>query len=334
MAGEIVELLREHELAPAFRKALKRAGSAVIAVPFWGKGAVKLLGLDAGHVVRVICNLDHPGCNPFVIEELRKHKVRVRTHRRLHAKLYATDAAAIVGSSNASTNGLTVEGKEAQGWVELNVASGEAGFVAGVLAEFECLWDSDETVQVRAVDIKRAKARRAKLPPFGALFEDDLGLFEAVRKMPAAFADVYLAVYDDDLSKNAKGALSGFQKNATGLPDSGFDTASIKNAWGYQLDRMPEPAWLIDVSCKGQAPKYVGTARSLGIRIAVNDGDGDPENELVPALRGPIVVGGQSFRPDKAERALLERYAMALLKRSGGVPLPITKVVAFIDKRS
>lgn len=334
MAGDIVELLREHELAPTFRAALKRAGSAVIAVPFWGKGAVTLLGLDAGHAVRVICNLDHPGCNPLVIEELRKQKVRVRTHRRLHAKLYATDATAIVGSSNASTNGLTVEGKEAEGWVELNVASGDPGFVASVLAEFESLWDSEETVQVRAVDIKRAKARRAKLPPFETLFEDELGLFEAVRKTPAAFADVYLAVYDDDLSKNAKGALGAFRKNATGLPDSGFDAASIKNAWGYQFDSMPEPAWLIDVSCKGKVPKYVGTARSLGIAIAVNGGDGDPENDLVPALRSSIVAGGHSFRPDKAERALLERHAKALLKRSGGAPLPIVKAVAFIDKRS
>ncbi len=334
MAGDIVELLREHELAPAFRKALKRAGSGVIAVPFWGKGAVKLLGLDAGHAIRVICNLDHPGCNPFVIEELCRQKVRVRTHRRLHAKLYATDAAAIVGSSNASTNGLTVEGKEAQGWIELNVASGEAGFVASVLDEFESLWSSEETTQVRAVDIKRAKDRRAKLSLIGGLFEDHLSLFEAVRKTPAAFSDVYLAVYDDALSKNAKGALGAFQKNATGLPGSGFEAASIKNAWGYQFRRMPEPAWLIDVSCKGKAPKYVGTARSLGIRIAVNDGDANPENDLVPALRGAIVVGGQSFRPDQAERALLERHAKALLKRSGGDPLPITKAVALIDKKS
>lgn len=332
MAGDIIELLREHELAPAFRKALKRAKSAVIAVPFWGKGAVKLLGLDVGHAVRVICNLDHPGCNPFVIEELRKHKVKLRTHRRLHAKLYATGAVAIVGSSNASTNGLTVEGKEAQGWVELNVASGDEGFIASVLAEFETLWDSDEAVPVRAVDIKRAKARRAKLPPFVALTADDLSLFEAVRKMSAAFADVYIAVYDDGLSKNAKGALGAFQKNATGLPDSAFDAASIKNAWGYQLGRMPEPAWLIDVSCKGEAPKYRGTARSLGIRIAVVDDDGYPENDLVPALRGPIVVGGKMFRPDKEERALLERHGKALFKRSRDAPIPIAQVVAFIDK--
>lgn len=334
MAGDIIELLREHELAPAFRRALKRAKSGVIAVPFWGKGAVKLLGLDAGNVVRVICNLDHPGCNPFVIEELRKHKLQVRTHRRLHAKLYATGAMAIVGSSNASTNGLTVEGKEAQGWVELNAASSDAGFVAGVLAEFETIWGSDETVPVRAVDIKRAKARRAKLPPFAAPLADDLSLFEAVRKMPAAFADVYLAVYDDALSKNAKGALGAFQKNATRLPHSAFDAASIKNAWGYQFGRMPEPAWLIDVSSKGEAHKYGGTARSLGIRIAVVGDDGYPENDLVPALRGPIVVGGKSFRPDKEERALLERHGKALLKRSEDAPLPIAKVVAFIDKRS
>jgi hypothetical protein len=150
----------------------------------------------------------------------------------------------------------------------------------------------------------------------------------------AAFADVYLAVYDDALSKNAKGALGAFQKNATGLPESAFDAASIKNAWGYQFRRMPEPAWLIDVSCKGEAPKYGGTARSLGMRIAVDDDDGYPENDLVPALRGPIVVGGKSFRPDKDERALLERHGKALLKRSKDAPLPIAKVVAFIDKWS
>ncbi len=334
MAGDVVELLREHQLAPAFRKALKRAKSGVIAVPFWGKGAVRLLGLDAGHAVRVICNLDHPGCNPFAIEELCKHKVKVRTHRRLHAKLYATDAVAIVGSSNASSNGLTVEGKEAQGWFELNVASGEAGFVASVLAEFETLWDSEETVSVSAVDINRAKARHAMLPPFGTLFDNEISLFEAVRKTPAAFADVYLAVYDDDLSKNAKAALSAFQKNAIRLPGRGLKAASIKNAWGYQFGRMPEPAWLIDVSCKGKAYKYVGTARSLGISIAVVDDDGDPENDLVPALRCSIVVGGKSFLPDKEERALLQRHGKALLKRSGDEPLPIAKVVAFIDKRS
>src|SRR4051812_16745180 len=102
MATGKLELLREHQLAPAFRKALKAAGEGVIAVPFWGKGAAKLLGLDSEGDVRVICNLDQPGCNPYVIEALRDLKIKVKTHPRLHAKIYATEALAIVGSSNAS----------------------------------------------------------------------------------------------------------------------------------------------------------------------------------------------------------------------------------------
>ena len=317
-----------------FRKALRRAGAGVIAVPFWGRGAVKLLGLDAGTKVRVICNLDHPGCNPFVIEKLREHKVAVKTHPRLHAKIYATADIAIVGSSNASSNGLTVEGKEAQGWVELNVASGDREFVSGVLGEFEALWDSEETRRVHAADIKRAKERRANMPLIGSILPDGQALFDAVRKTPAAFADVYLAIYDDDLSRNANALLGVVQKSAVDSPSSGFDGRTLKNAWGYQFRRMPEPAWLIDISCKGKSPRYVGTARSTGLALAVAPGDdGEEQNYLTPALRGPIMVGGRLYRPNAAEKALLVRHAKVLLKKAGDVPLPLAKAVAIIDKR-
>lgn len=333
MAKDGVRLLREHQLAPEFRKALRRAKSGDIAVPFWGVGAVKLLGLDKGYRLRVVCNLDHPGCNPFVIEALRKMKVKVRSHGRLHAKLYTTEELAIVGSSNASSNGLTVEGKDAQGWIELNVSSRDAEFVTGVRDEFQTLWDSEETIPVRAADIKRAKAQRNRLPSFNSLFSDNVSLFEAVRKAPDAFADVYVAIYDDDLSQCAKSQLGKFQDEAAGLPKSGFDASSIKNAWGYQLKGIPGPAWLIDISCKGKAPRYVGTARLLGLRFAVTNSDGEPENDLTPALRRTIVIAGQKFRPSLEERALFERHAKAILKRAGGKLLPLVTAVALIDKQ-
>jgi PLD-like domain len=82
----------------------------MVAVPFWGRGGVQSLGLQRGSNVRIICNLDHPGCNPNVFEELCVLEIEVKTHRRLHAKICVTPTIAIVGSSNVSTNGLTVEG--------------------------------------------------------------------------------------------------------------------------------------------------------------------------------------------------------------------------------
>jgi hypothetical protein len=43
-----LKLLREHEVAPLFRRAMRARGEAVIAVAFWGKGAAALLGLETG----------------------------------------------------------------------------------------------------------------------------------------------------------------------------------------------------------------------------------------------------------------------------------------------
>ncbi len=339
MAAKTPKLLREHQLAPAFRTALRRAGAGVIAVPFWGKGAVKLLGLDAGLSVRVICNLDHPGCNPFVIEELRKHKVRVKTHPRLHAKIYATREEAFVGSSNASSNGLAVEGREAQGWVELNVTSAEPAFVTGVLGEFETLWESVESRPVRAADIKRAKERRAAMPPINYLPEGQ-ALFDAIRSNPKAFAHVYLAIYDDRLSKEARSVLRGVQKSAgaatqAASPLAGFDQRGLRNAWGYQFRKLPHPAWLIDVSVfKGKPPKYNGTSQSTGLRLAVPpDADGDAQYDLTPALRGPILLGGRRLRPNPFEQALLIKHAKPLLKTAGDLALPVKDMLKVIDKR-
>ena|ERR1700754_3027088 len=105
----MAKLLREYSVAQEFKAAKKKAKNAFIAVPFWGKGAVKTLALRKGDPIRIVCNLDHPGCNPEVIEEIKyRLKIRVRTHPRLHAKIYGTEHSAIIGSSNVSTNGLTV----------------------------------------------------------------------------------------------------------------------------------------------------------------------------------------------------------------------------------
>jgi len=333
MADKKTELLREHALAPAFRSALRRTQAGDIAVPYWGAGALRLLELDKGARLRIVCNLDQPGCNPWVIEELLALKIEVKSHRRLHAKIYTTEDMAIVGSSNASTNGLTDEGKRARGWVELNVMSTKPGFVRDVQAEFEEIWDSDECKQVRPIHIKRAKDRRRDMPAFGPILPYDQSLFDAVRATPEAFAHVYLALYTADLSKNAKTVLKNFQDNAVEPPASGFDTGSLRKAWGYQFEAMPIPAWLIDFSYK-RTPRFVGTARSLDLALKVPPGDdGKPQYDLTPAVRSPIVAGGRRFQVTQAEKNLLVRHADALLKKATDRPMPIVAALKIIDRK-
>jgi phosphatidylserine/phosphatidylglycerophosphate/cardiolipin synthase-like enzyme len=182
----MLRLLREHEVAAKFRKERERANEAVVAVPFWGKGAASTLGFSQGIPVRVLCNLAQPGCNPDAIDEVRKLGIKVRSHARLHAKIYATGHVAIVGSSNVSTNGLTEEGAAARSWIEANVVSDDPTFVAGVLALFEKIWDDPETKPVRKSDIEAARKARLNWPaPIAALGKKTL--FAACRDHPDDF---------------------------------------------------------------------------------------------------------------------------------------------------
>ncbi len=127
----------------------------MVAVPFWGKGAIKSLGFAPGLKARVVCNLASVAVyNPWVIDELRKLKgIQVRSHPRLHAKLYAANGFVIVGSSNASANGLALEGREVSGWIEANILTDDEDVVRDVQIFFEEIWESDETTRVTTLAV-------------------------------------------------------------------------------------------------------------------------------------------------------------------------------------
>jgi hypothetical protein len=44
----MLELVREYDVAKRFRKLKKSAPKSIVAVPFWGKGALTLLGIGGG----------------------------------------------------------------------------------------------------------------------------------------------------------------------------------------------------------------------------------------------------------------------------------------------
>ena len=90
-------------------------------VAFWGKGAPELfddMNDERLRRVKVVCNLTAGGTNPSVIQELLKRKISVRHNSTLHSKVYWTDRGVIVGSANASANGLSLESAAQDGWLE------------------------------------------------------------------------------------------------------------------------------------------------------------------------------------------------------------------------
>lgn len=83
-----------------------------MAVAFWGANARKELGFDRrprdSKPVTIICNLEMGGTNPSEIKQLRRlRNVEVLQADRLHGKVYLFGSEVLIGSSNASANGLS-----------------------------------------------------------------------------------------------------------------------------------------------------------------------------------------------------------------------------------
>ena len=321
----MLRFLREHEVAEAYRTALTVATEGCIAVSFWGKGVAEKLGLTAQSKVRVICNLDHPGCNPEAIEELLDLKIVVKTHPRLHAKIYATPKVVIVGSSNASANGLLAANADVSGWIEGSVFSDDRALVSEVSAFFETLW-KDIPREVTSEDVKAALRTRDK-PPYRWLdLPFSSSLFEACRKRPEAFKSVYVAFYTENLDTAGQQALAGFQKQ--GQPTQKITAADIRGAWGYQL-AIPDGAWLIDLGRYGaRSYRSDGTAEYwFSLKT------GSKHEDVRIALPGPIIVGGRRFELTKEEKKLLIRFAEDIGKTAGDESLLLLeRAIDLIDK--
>lgn len=315
------------DLAPAFKAALRRDREAVIAVPFWGKGAIASLGLKRGSPVRIICNLSHPGCNPDVIEELIDLGIPVRTHRRLHAKIYVTPGLAIVGSSNVSSNGLNVEGTAAAGWIEANLASRDPDVIDEVTSFFETLWeDRSETRRIRPADIEAAREARKRVKPFLIEPPRSRTLLDAVREAPDVFASVYIAAYSDRLSKGARDQVKAVREGAL-PPRSGIDASDFRKADGCQFELVPQDAWLINLDCRNpKEPRYRGCAKTTGLRFA----RGDHEYDLAIVIPGMIRIGGRSYPVREDDERQLVAASKRILKVAGDRLLPIADLLRLL----
>jgi hypothetical protein len=145
------------------RERLTKAKKATFAVAFWGEGAIDSLGIDRAKSARIICNLSMGGSNPSEIRKLMGlPNIVVQQCDQLHAKIYLFETEALVGSSNASTNGLSLPGEEAGGWLEANIAVKDRA----VLDQISAWVKSIQTGDISEGDLRKAEAawkRRRRL---------------------------------------------------------------------------------------------------------------------------------------------------------------------------
>lgn len=123
-------------------------GPLDMAVAFWGEGAVKELGLKKLRAIRVLLELQSGGTNPAEVRLLMKlPHVEVKQLPRLHAKAYISRDSVLIGSANASANGLGSEGSESTRWHELAVRTSEASVVCEAKSWFEKKWAAGHPIK-------------------------------------------------------------------------------------------------------------------------------------------------------------------------------------------
>lgn len=189
MATAIVTTPRE--IRGAIKKALSRA-PARIAVPFWGQGSVAELGLDTCNAssVRILCNLSAGGCNPAVIRELIARGLQIRALGSLHAKVYLGATAAVLGSANASKDGLGLC-DDGSGWNEACALIDDPDAIAQLVDWFDGLWERAADLsnpQVAQILLERAD----RAPP--SLRVDPFDLLSALRANPLDFSNKHVFV--------------------------------------------------------------------------------------------------------------------------------------------
>lgn len=181
------------ELGPAIRDLLQGA-SVRCAVAFWGNGAVRSLfpAAEVSPDARVICDISMGGTNPHELEALGAPSNSNLLHLNgLHAKVYISDRGLIVGSANASNNGIGF--LDVAGLVEAGTFHEPGSDVFEQAVEwFEALWMRSKPIDGGQLDLARDAWKRRKTGARGvpARTGDPTSLLDHVVSDPASFRGV------------------------------------------------------------------------------------------------------------------------------------------------
>jgi len=198
-----MKFLEGSRLSIEMKRLASSTGRKKIAIAYWGSNALKLLAIDPRRPeVQIVCCLKGGKSAPEVISQFGK---RALQNDLLHAKIIWSEGAAIVGSANASSNGLPDEENLAGGLIEAGVLVTDAVTLTDIEAWFDRV--AKKARSISRDDLEAAKLDRAKyryrrnqelieISP-ALLTESKLGVFvwagrisdsedRSIRKLPTA----------------------------------------------------------------------------------------------------------------------------------------------------
>lgn len=322
-----MEFVDEQSALTALRSMFTQAGQARLAVAFWGAGAIERLGLDRdGLSLRIVCNLESGACNPDEIDRLMNlGSVTVRSDPRLHGKVYWTPSVVLIGSSNASTNGLAVEGTLLAGWAEANTLTDDPAIVAASLAWFEQRWSaSHEISEIDLEDARRLWRLRTRGASPGTRFGRDL--LGACHSAPdhLAWQSVKVCLWSEGLSDEGCRKLAADKRDNPAL--ARYD---VYEDWQNEIAAGD---WLLDFQLGEALATFSGVYAASSPKI-------ESGNLTYVLKKADVRLPG--FPPlvlEKRDRKRIEKEAWTILRRFGGwqaanAIIPIRRVLELLDAK-
>jgi HKD family nuclease len=226
-----VELKDGSEASKFLKEQMCSSQTARLAVAFWGAGAIEALmikeRIKLGLSTQIVLNLAQGGTNPNVVKKLKKlsepvGNLEVKQSDFLHAKVYLFDSAAMIGSSNASANGLAFEGNEIVGWDEANIVICDNEQLQNRVSQW---FESTASRDITREHIESAQERwNARRKSRGAAYRSNKSLLDDLRDQEVCFdgCDIHLVFYNDELTEIGKNAEKKVQRE-TGSANSVFE---------------------------------------------------------------------------------------------------------------
>jgi hypothetical protein len=203
----MIKLLSEpRELRKEIARVVATGRPARAAVAFWGRDAANSLGISEELIkqrgLEVICDLESGCCDPDMIRTLLKLGAKVRRLAKLHAKVYLGNGEIVVGSANASANGLGLEDAEINGSKEVCVVTNDNSVISQCQSWFLGTWE--EANDITDGDLKKADAvwrMRRKHRPMD--HHSGKSLLKTLQTDVTLFAnrEIYVRVDMEDVSK-------------------------------------------------------------------------------------------------------------------------------------
>lgn len=334
-----MEFLEGGAVAERAARLLRDAKAAKLAIAYWGRGGTKLLGLDPkNRDVRVICCLNGGKSDP---DEIGRFGARARQNDRLHAKVIWTPEGAIVGSANASSNGLPSEEEAAKGLIEAGVHISDPATLASIAAWFDRQYAAARRIVPADLDAA-ADARRRAIWLSGKRPRKP-SLMEAFRSgWPEEFRGkrVRVSLWTTDATPAQNRAAERYIRDeAAVLRDKLHLEPKDFKRLGWYVEcspELPKDTVLIDGFYKRGRLRDVGICKTLELARPVPiEVGGETLRYTFVLLRG---FDGFDYSITEADRRCIERASRELWRAASGDAtaklLPLSRAVPILLKHA